>query len=229
MSSVRLIRLPRGCTAAAEDAYLERLARENDGFGNSSMSRFGRSMPAVRPRLMLPQHEWTAEEDARLERLARENGFRHWLRVARRMPGRSRRLCRARWRHLTAEREACYLRAALAALSHRDEAELLSRDWMRRWSRFVKKAVRSSPEKAEEYWKEFMKNAATGFAEEGRCRTAPLPDVAESEPEPEPASTAPMQQHSLADVLALGLSSCSLAPVDPRDGSLAVGFARMTI
>ncbi|XBH65018.1 hypothetical protein VPH35_118684 [Triticum aestivum] len=221
MSSVRL-RLQRGCTAA-EDAYLERLAREN-GLGNSSMSRFGRggrSMSTVRLRLL-----WTAEEDARLERLARENGFRHWRRVARRMPGRSRSLCRARWRHLSAEREVCYLHTALAALSHRDEDELLGRDWMRSWTAFRKKAAKSSPEKAQEYWTEFMKNAATGFAEEGHCRPAPLPDVVESEP----ASPGPMQQqHPLADVLASSLSSCSLAPVDPRAGSLAVEFARMTI
>uniref|UniRef100_A0A8R7UZH5 Myb-like domain-containing protein n=2 Tax=Triticum urartu TaxID=4572 RepID=A0A8R7UZH5_TRIUA len=164
MSSVRLI-LQRGCTAA-EDAYLERLAREK-GFGNSSMSRFGRggrSMSTMRLRLRLL---WTAEEDARLERLARENGFRHWSRVARRMPGRSRSLCLARWRHLSAEREVCYLHTALAALSHRDEDELLSRDWMRRWTAYRKKAAKSSPEKAQEYWTEFMKNAATGFLEEG--------------------------------------------------------------
>ncbi|XBI49242.1 hypothetical protein VPH35_112839 [Triticum aestivum] len=228
MPSVRLS-LQRGCTAA-EDAYLERLAREK-GLGNSSMSasssarthyrsRFSLGgRPSIRRRahaLLLLQ--WTVEEDARLERLARENRFRHWRRVARRMPGRSRSLCRARWRHLLAKREVCYLHTALAALSHRDEDELLSRDWMRRWTAYRKKAAKSSPEKAQEYWREFMKNAATGFAEE------------KVQSEPEPASPAPMQrQHPLADVLASGLSSCSLAPVDPRAGSLALGLARMTI
>uniref|UniRef100_J3MKB5 Uncharacterized protein n=1 Tax=Oryza brachyantha TaxID=4533 RepID=J3MKB5_ORYBR len=56
-------------------------------------------LPAPRPRcivrLRLPP-AWTPEEDAQLQRLAKENAFRRWSRIARSMPRRSARSCRAR-------------------------------------------------------------------------------------------------------------------------------------
>ncbi|KQK08628.1 transcription factor MYB73-like [Brachypodium distachyon] len=151
---------------------------------------------------------WTAEEDARLEKLATENRFRHWHRVARQMPGRSHKLCRDRWRdHLARD---LYSRAFTAA----DDAEL-ARQHRRhggRWKDISRHVHARTTRVLKRRWKELLrkKNGAEKME----------------------ASTSPTLQHPLADVLAAGLSSCSLGggPAgDPRLGSLALGFACMAV
>ncbi|KAM3028180.1 hypothetical protein ACUV84_032395 [Puccinellia chinampoensis] len=142
---------------------------------------------------------WTAQEDARLARLAMENRFRHWHRVARQMPGRSHASCRDRWRDHLA-RDVYHRRRFTAP----DDAELGSCLRDGRWSGITRAVHQRTSRVVKRRWRELRKDRSV--------RTVAL-------------------QHPLADALAAGFSSCSLGcrPMDPVDGSLALGFACMAV
>ncbi|KAL6912308.1 hypothetical protein ACP4OV_001113 [Aristida adscensionis] len=197
-------------------------------------------------RLRLPC-AWTAEEDARLARLAKENGFGHWHRVARRMAGgRSARLCRDRWRHHLAR--DVYHRPFTA----RDDDELL-RLVARfgaggRWKDIGRAVYGRTSRVMRRRWKELRGTAAMAAAaaknrKSGGCPPAlDLPCYGgDDDQELEMANqsdgeTAASQKqdrgfHDADDVLASSFAPCSLAmgAVDPRAGSLVLGFACMAV
>ncbi|XP_062217863.1 transcription factor MYB77-like [Phragmites australis] len=198
---------------------------ENSAAVASSAAARGRCIA----RLKLPR-AWTAEEDARLERLAKENGFGHWHRVARRMPGRSSRSCRDRWRHHLAR--DVYHRPFTA----RDDEELrrlVERfGGSGRWKDIGRAAYGRTSRVMKRRWKEIRKaNNSGGGAKIYYPPALPSDD----DQDLESGETAALQQGPsypyADDVLASSFASCSLAiaAVDPRAGSLALGFACMAL
>ncbi|TVU32015.1 hypothetical protein EJB05_23731, partial [Eragrostis curvula] len=193
--------------------------------------------PAAAPRarciarIRLPR-AWTAEEDARLERLAKEHRFRHWHRVARRMPGRSAGLCRDRWRHHPAR--DVYHRPFTA----RDDEELrrlVARFGSRgRWKDVGRAVYGRTSRVMKHRWKEIRNNNHhRGVAKPNRHQEAIMDD--DDQPTTESVQTAASSTTSYADdVLASSFVSCSLTAsdddtMDPRAGSLALGFACMAV
>ncbi|KAL6899369.1 hypothetical protein ACP4OV_006027 [Aristida adscensionis] len=188
-------------------------------------------------RLRLPP-AWTAEEDALLGRLAKEHGFAHWHRVAHRMPtGRSAVLCRDRWRnHLARDvyhrpftaRDDDELRRLVVRFGSRGRWKDIGRAVYGRTSRVMKRR-----------WKELRKTAAA--AAKNRVNYCPpaLPSIDDDEELEDvtdhSGETAALQQGPSCcdadDVLASSFASCSLAmgAVDPRAGSLVLGFACMSV
>ncbi|TVU27623.1 hypothetical protein EJB05_19117, partial [Eragrostis curvula] len=190
-------------------------------------------------RIRLPR-AWTAEEDARLECLAKESGFRHWHRVARRMPGRSSRQCRDRWRHHLARdvyhrpftaRDDEELRRLVARFGNRGRWKDIGRAVYGRTSRVMKHR-----------WKEIRNNHHhRGVA--GKTNH-PLDLLVGQEDEitmdddddhyscqtEEAASTTSYADDVLASsFVSCSLSSCDDDAMDPRTGSLALGFACMAV
>ncbi|KAL6634021.1 hypothetical protein ACP70R_026692 [Stipagrostis hirtigluma subsp. patula] len=219
---------------------------------DSAVSASSAAAPAPAPaptrgrcivRLRLPR-AWTAEEDALLERLAKEHGFAHWHRVARRMPGRSRsaRSCRDRWRHHLARdvyhrpftvRDDEELRRLVGRFGSDGRWKDIGRAVYGRTSRVMKRR-----------WKELRKAAAAAAGKAksmgGRRNCCPpaLPSDDDQELEDisdQSGETAALQldpsRYYADDVLASSFASCSLAmgAVDPRAGSLALGFACMAV
>ncbi|KAL6591312.1 hypothetical protein ACP70R_049815 [Stipagrostis hirtigluma subsp. patula] len=187
-------------------------------------------------RLRLPR-AWTAEEDARLERLAKENGFGHWHRVARRMPGRSPRLCRDRWRHRLARdvyhrpftaRDDDELRRLVGRFGGRGRWKDIGRAVYGRTSRVMKRR-----------WKELREAAAakntTGFFPPALPPDddddQELEEMADQSGETAALHQADPSRYYADDVLASSFTSCSLAmgAVDPMAGSLVLGFACMAV
>ncbi|KAG0535592.1 hypothetical protein BDA96_04G379300 [Sorghum bicolor] len=156
-------------------------------------------------RLRLPR-AWTPEEDARLRRLAKENGFGHWHRVARGMPapGRSARSCRHRWRHHLAR--DVYHRPFTA----RDDEELrrlVARHGARRWKDVGRAVYGRTSRVMKQRWREIRETTTATVQQRPGC------------------------YYDADDILASTFASCNLAmdAMDPRAGSLALGFACMAV
>ncbi|XP_066332951.1 transcription factor MYB77-like [Miscanthus floridulus] len=186
-------------------------------------------------RLRLPR-AWTPEEDARLRRLAKENGFGHWHRVARGMPspGRSARSCRDRWRHHLAR--DVYHRPFTA----RDDEELrrlVARLGGGRWKDVGRAVYGRTSRVMKQRWREIRETPPAKKSGGAPLALAlPSDDDGDQDLEEIAEATATVQQgpgcyYEADDILASSFASCNLAmdAMDPRAGSLALGFACMAV
>lgn len=202
----------------------------------SSASSAARGAKGIVVRLRLPR-AWTPEEDARLRCLAKENGFGHWHRVARRMPppGRSARSCRDRWRHHLArdvyhrpftardDEELRRLAARLGGSSWKDIGRAvygrISRVMKQRW-----REIRETPP---------AKKSLALPSHDNDDGDQDLEEIAEAVAGEATATVhkGPGCYYDADDVLASSFASCNLAmdAMDPRAGSLALGFACMAV
>ncbi|XP_062221333.1 transcription factor CSA-like [Phragmites australis] len=173
-----------------------------------------------------PPPAWTPQEDARLENLAREHGFRHWRGVAARMPGRSSRQCRDRWRHHLAR--DVYHRPFTA-----QDDDDLARLYLRHAGRWkdISRAVHGRTSRVmRRRWKEL--GGSDAFLSK---LWRPLPTPADQDVRMEAhsdSSTSLSSQEPHADAVAPAVASCSLGRDAKGAGagtSLAAGFTCVAI